>query len=95
MNWNSTRLNQDSIIWVAPKAGCVNFHQDNPYQDWHLPGGVITCWIPLTDTKKNSATLEYLKGSHKNSMSKRLKNFYAKKNYRSSIRGFSITEKKN
>ena len=94
MSWNSTRLNQDSIIWVTPKAGCINFHQDNPYQDWHLPGGVVTCWIPLTDTKKNSATLEYLKGSHKKNMSKRLKHFYAKKSYRSSIRGFTKTEKK-
>ena len=29
MKWNSVRLNQDSLIWLVPKAGCVNFHQDN------------------------------------------------------------------
>ena len=86
MGWNSTRLNQDSIIWLTPKAGSINFHQDNPYQDWHTPGGVITCWIPITDTKKNSGTLEYLIGSHKAKTSKRLKNFYGLKNYRSSIK---------
>ena len=51
MGWNSTRLNQDSIIWLTPKAGSINFHQDNPYQDWHTPGGVITCWIPITFSK--------------------------------------------
>jgi len=64
--WKKTKLNQDSLIWVVPKAGAVSFHQDNPYQDWHTPGGVITAWIPLTRTTKKSATLEYLIGSHKN-----------------------------
>jgi ectoine hydroxylase-related dioxygenase (phytanoyl-CoA dioxygenase family) len=86
MSWKSTRLNQDSLIWVTPKAGCINFHQDNPYQDWHTPGGVITCWIPITDTEENSGTLEYLIGSHKAKTSKRLKNFYGLNNYRSSIK---------
>ncbi|MDC6482018.1 phytanoyl-CoA dioxygenase family protein, partial [Pelagibacteraceae bacterium] len=82
MGWESTRLNQDSLIWVTPGSGCVNYHQDNPYQDWHTPGGVITCWIPLSDTTSDSATLEFLTGSNKLKMSKRLENFYAKKNYR-------------
>lgn len=79
--WKKTKLNQDSLIWVVPNAGVVSFHQDNPYQDWHKPGGVITAWIPLTKTDKNSATLEYLVGSHKNKSSKRLGNFYSQKHY--------------
>jgi ectoine hydroxylase-related dioxygenase (phytanoyl-CoA dioxygenase family) len=79
--WKKTKLNQDSLIWVVPKAGVVSFHQDNPYQDWHTPGGVITAWIPLTKTSKNSATLEYLLGSHKNKTSKRLGSFYSIKDY--------------
>ena len=79
--WKSTKLNQDSLIWVPPKAGTVTFHQDNPYQDWHVPGGVITAWIPIEDTSINGATLEYLIGSHKNKVSSRLKKFYSKKNY--------------
>ena len=79
--WHKTKLNQDSLIWVVPNAGVVSFHQDNPYQDWHSPGGVITAWIPLTKTHKKSATLEYLVGSHKNKSSKRLSNFYSKKDY--------------
>ena len=80
--WQSTRLNQDSLIWVVPNAGTVAFHQDNPYQDWHVPGGVITAWIPLEDTNKNSGTLEYLIGSHIKGPSERLDKFYSNKKYR-------------
>ncbi len=80
--WNSCKVNQDSLIWVPPKCGTISFHQDNPYQDWHTPGGVITAWIPLDITRKDGATLEYLVGSHKTKISKRLKKFYSNKNYR-------------
>lgn len=80
--WKSSRLNQDSLIWVVPNAGTVAFHQDNPYQDWHEPGGVITAWIPLEDTKKDGGTLEYLIGSHKKGLSGRLDKFYSNKEYR-------------
>ena len=82
-NWTSTRLNQDSLIWVVPGAGSVAFHQDNPYQDWHTPGKVITAWIPLEDTSKEGATLEYLIGSHKNGTTKRLNKFFTNQSYRS------------
>ena len=82
-NWSSTRLNQDSLIWVVPGAGSVAFHQDNPYQDWHTPGKVITAWIPLEDTSKEGATLEYLIGSHKNGTTKRLNKFFTNQSYRS------------
>jgi phytanoyl-CoA hydroxylase len=88
MKWQSTRLNQDSIIWVVPNAGCVNYHQDDPYQDWHTPGGVITCWIPTTDTNYKSASLEYLVGSHNKKISQRRDKFYAKKDYRSIIKKY-------
>ncbi len=87
MNWKNTRLNQDSIIWLPPKCGSVNFHQDNPYQDWHTPGGVITCWIPIVDVKKNSGSLEYLTSSHHKNYGKRLDKFFVGKNYRSTIKG--------
>ena len=65
-----------------PGAGTVAFHQDNPYQDWHTPGKVITAWIPLENTSKNGATLEYLVGSHKNGSTKRLNKFFTNKDYR-------------
>lgn len=91
--WKSTRLNQDSLIWVVPKAGTVAFHQDNPYQDWHVPGNVITAWIPLEDTSKNGATLEYLAGSHKFGSSKRLDKFFTNKSYRYIDRKFLKNQK--
>ena len=84
MNWNGTRLNQDSIIWVVPKTGGVSFHQDNPYQDWHTPGKIITCWIPLEKTTINGATLEYAVGSHKWGKGSRLEKFFDK-NYKKVI----------
>jgi len=94
MKWDSVRLNQDSLIWLVPKAGCVNFHQDNPYQDWHTPGGVITCWIPLTSTNINSGSIEYLIGSNKKKISNRLKNFYAN-DYRSVINKYLKNDDKD
>lgn len=88
MGWKSTRLNQDSIIWVVPNAGCINYHQDDPYQDWHIPRSIITCWIPITDTTEKSASIEYLVGSHRKKISKRRKNFYAKSGYRNIIKNY-------
>jgi ectoine hydroxylase-related dioxygenase (phytanoyl-CoA dioxygenase family) len=82
MKWNSVRLNQDSIIWVVPNAGAVSFHQDNPYQDWHTPGKIITAWIPITDTGINSGGIEYLPYSHKKKGGKRLDKFFSSKDYR-------------
>ena len=65
MGWSGTRCNQDFIMWIPPGAGTICFHQDNSYQDWHVPGDVVTCWIPLSSTKEDAGTLEYVKGSHK------------------------------
>jgi phytanoyl-CoA hydroxylase len=81
-NWKSVKLNQDSLIWVTPGSGTVAFHQDNPYQDWHIPGKVVTVWIPLSNTVRNGGTLEYLVGSHKENVSDRLNKFYSNKDYR-------------
>mgnify|MGYP001165316678 CR=1 FL=1 len=81
MNWSSVRLNQDSVIWVPPKSGNVSFHQDEPYQDWHIPGKILTAWIPLLKTFKKGGTLEYVPGSHKWKTSKRLNQFLGAKDY--------------
>lgn len=64
MGWSGTRINQDVLMWLAPNAGSVAFHQDVPYHDWHVPDDIITCWIPLTDTTSRGGTLEYVAGSH-------------------------------
>jgi ectoine hydroxylase-related dioxygenase (phytanoyl-CoA dioxygenase family) len=62
--WNGTKVNEDSLIWVPPKCEGLRIHQDNPFHNWHKPGGVISAWIPIIDTTKG-ATLEYYVGSHK------------------------------
>ncbi len=93
-NWKSVKLNQDSLIWVTPGAGTVAFHQDNPYQDWHVPGGVVTAWIPLNDTMETSGTLEYLVGSHKEKISKRLSKFYSNNEYRKIDKNLLIDQNK-
>tara|TARA_B100001250_G_C19816280_1_gene798619 strand:- start:5103 stop:5948 length:846 start_codon:yes stop_codon:yes gene_type:complete len=95
MNWSGTRLNQDNIFWVPPGAGTTGFHQDNSYQDWHQPDGIITCWIALSDTIINGSTLEYVLGSHKWQLSPRIKKFTSPKNYRQELDIFAKKYKKN
>ena len=75
MGWQSVKLNQDSIIFMPKNAGSVTMHQDNSYQDWHLPGGVVTAWISLGDCDRSGGGLEYIQGSHKWMLSERVQNF--------------------
>ena len=60
--WNGIRLNQDSLFLVPPKAGGVSMHQDEVYQDWHIPGKIITAWVALTDVSEKNAGLKYIIG---------------------------------
>lgn len=85
MGWPGTRSNQDTIFWVPPGAGTTSIHQDNSYQDWHLPGGVITCWISLSDATAQGGTLEYVRGSHKWPLGQRVAKFAGAANYRSEV----------
>ena len=85
MSWPGARCNQDSIIWVPPGAGTTAFHQDNSYQDWHEPGGIVTCWIPLEKTTPDGGTIEYARGSQKWSLSPRVAQFSAPENYRAEL----------
>ena len=85
MNWPGTRCNQDFIMWIPPGAGTICCHQDNSYQDWHVPGGVVTCWIALSSTEPGTGTLEYVRGSHKWPLGPRVKEFAAPENYRAEL----------
>jgi len=85
MNWNSLKLNQDSIIFLPPNAGGVTMHQDNSYQDWHSPGGVITAWIALSDCNKDCGGLEYIPKSHLWKISDRVDNFITAPNHKYDI----------
>lgn len=96
MNWKGVRLNQDNIFWVPVGVGSTGFHQDNSYQDWHEPGGVITGWVALNDIDENGASLEYAIGSHKWKLSKRIENFRQPLNYKSDlIKTFNSSKEKS
>lgn len=62
--WPGARINQDNVIWKPPGAQALGFHQDNSYQDWIVPGEMMTCWITLDDTHADQGTIEYVRGSH-------------------------------
>jgi phytanoyl-CoA hydroxylase len=85
MAWPGARCNQDSIIWVPPGAGTTGFHQDNSYQDWHKPVGIVTCWIPLEKTTPDGGTIEYAKGSNKWPLNPRVAQFSAPEDYRAEL----------
>lgn len=92
--WKGIRLNQDSLFWVPPKTGGVTMHQDEVYQDWHVPGKIITVWIALTDVSDKNAALKYIRGSHKwKKMHKPLKNFFSGKDYKHSLSNFNQFKK--
>ena len=64
-------IGEDIYIWSsaffckAPGEGkIVSYHQDNPY--WQLTTDkVVTAWIALTNSDKNSGALEIVPKSHK------------------------------
>ena len=65
MNWQGARLVQDNVLWKPPGGKTLGFHQDAAYDDWLIPQTMMTCWMSLDDTSKDTGTLEYIKGSHK------------------------------
>jgi ectoine hydroxylase-related dioxygenase (phytanoyl-CoA dioxygenase family) len=40
-------------------------HQDGSYLDWLAPPNMITCWMALDDTRADSGTIYYARGSHR------------------------------
>ena len=63
--WNGARLNQDNVFWKPPGARAIGFHQDCAYQDWAVPGDMMSCWIALDRTQAAGGTVEYVRGSHR------------------------------
>ncbi|MEZ5775065.1 MAG: phytanoyl-CoA dioxygenase family protein [Hyphomicrobiaceae bacterium] len=75
--WSGARINQDNIIWKPPGTKPLGFHQDESYQDYYVPGEMMTCWITLDDTRADQGTIEYVPGSHKWPLAGRIKQFHA------------------
>ena len=75
--WPGARLNQDNIIWKPPGTKPLGFHQDESYQQWNIPGEMMTCWITLDDTSAEGGTIEYARGSHMWPLSGTIEQFHA------------------
>jgi ectoine hydroxylase-related dioxygenase (phytanoyl-CoA dioxygenase family) len=75
--WPGARLNQDNVIWKPPGARSLGFHQDDSYQDWIVPGEMMTFWITLDDTSADQGTIEYVRGSHRWPLSPPIERFHA------------------
>ena len=85
-NWDGVKLNQDSLFYVKPSLGGVSMHQDNVYQDWNVPGKLITATIVLTELTDITGGIEFIKCSHRwINKSKPVKNFFSGKSYKSTI----------
>jgi len=75
--WPGARINQDNVIWKPPGARPLGFHQDDSYQDWIVPGAMMTFWITLDDTLSHQGTIEYVRGSHAWPLSPPIARFHA------------------
>jgi phytanoyl-CoA hydroxylase len=89
--WSGTRLNQDGCLWKPPGANGLEFHQDIQYTQWIVPNEMITCWVALDHTSKNSGTLEYAKGSHKWPLIEhKAESFHDPDDHQSSIKNMAV-----
>ena len=55
----------------------MGFHQDDSYNEWIVPGEMLTCWITLDDTRADQGTIEYVRGSHRWPIAPPIKQFHA------------------
>lgn len=75
--WPGARIGQDNVIWKPPGTKPLGFHQDDSYNEWIVPGEMLTCWITLDDTKAHQGTIEYVRGSHRWPVAPPIKQFHA------------------
>jgi ectoine hydroxylase-related dioxygenase (phytanoyl-CoA dioxygenase family) len=75
--WPGARIGQDNVIWKPPGTKALGFHQDDSYNEWIVPGEMLTCWITLDDTKANQGTIEYVRGSHRWPVAPPIRQFHA------------------
>jgi len=92
MNWKGAKLVQDNVLWKPPGGKTLGYHQDAAYDDWIIPQTMVTCWMTLDNTSKETGTLEYLKGSHKWGLQPPKGEFHSPDDYKKEI---NIFTKKN
>jgi len=58
------RLLQDNAIWKPPSGKALLCHQDAAYVDFLAPKNMTTCWMALDDTRADTGTIFYVRGSN-------------------------------
>ena len=89
MNWSGSKLIQDNVLWKPPGGKTLGYHQDAAYDDWIIPQTMMTCWMSLDDTKKETGTLEYVRGSHKWGLQPPKGKFHSPDDYREQLEIFA------
>lgn len=81
--WTGSRLLSDSL-WRKPYgASETTLHQDSMYSFYHTPQEIVVCWIALTKAAIGASTIEYVRGSHRWTLSDAVPEFHApSKSYR-------------
>ncbi len=58
------RLIQDNMIWKPPSGKALLCHQDAAYLEFLTPKNMTTCWMALDDTRADTGTIFYVRGSN-------------------------------
>ena len=58
------RLIQDNMIWKPPSGKALLCHQDAAYLEFLEPKNMTTCWMALDDTRADTGTIFYVRGSN-------------------------------
>ncbi len=83
--WPGARIAQDNVIWKPPGAKSLGYHQDNSYNDWIVPGEMLSCWVALDRTTAAGGTIEYVRGSHLWGRFPPARQFHAPEDYRAEM----------
>ncbi len=62
---DGVRIVQDNAIWKPPGGLPLLVHQDGAYLDFLSPPNMVTCWMALDDTHRDTGTIYYVRGSHR------------------------------
>ena len=62
--WSGMRLLQNNVHWKTPGSPPLSMHQDTSYHLWCTPADMSSCWTALSDTRADTGTLLFARGSH-------------------------------
>jgi len=84
--WSGSRILMDSL-WMKPYgASETTHHQDSMYCHYHTPQDIVVCWIALSHAVPEASSIEYVRGSHRWTLSEAVPEFHApSKSYRSEM----------